>query len=160
MDSKLLFLNEVPPNILVEVRVGIGVLVVHENKILLEKRRDCSLWGCPGGRIEPGENISQTAIRETKEETNVDIKVERVFAIYSDPQYGSIRNFVGDGAPKQIVDIYLLASPLSFEIKKSDESLDVDFFELDKIPSDIVPFIKELIRDYKKDPHNKLAILK
>jgi len=133
MGDKLLFLKEAPSN--TEVKVGIGALVIHNNKILLEEREDCSLWGCPGGRLDPGENISQTAIRETKEETNIDIKVEGVFGIYSDP-------------------------PTSFDIKKSDESLNVKFFHLNKVPSNLTPFVKEVIEDYKNNESNKTTILK
>ena len=158
MENKLTFLKEAPVD--AKITVGIAVLVVYENKILLEQRGDCSLWACPGGRMEPGENISQTAIRETKEETNVDIEIKGIFGIYSDPKYGTARRYTEDNFSQQVVDIYLLASPLSFKIKKSEESLEVDFFELDKIPSGITPFAKEVIEDYRKYPSNKFPILK
>ena len=35
-----------------------------------------SKWGLPGGRIEPGESSEEAAVRETSEETTLDIKVE------------------------------------------------------------------------------------
>jgi len=158
MGDKLLFLKEAPSN--TEVKVGIGALVIHNNKILLEEREDCSLWGCPGGRLDPGENISQTAIRETKEETNIDIKVEGVFGIYSDPQYGTIRHYSGDKKAQQVIDIYLLATPTSFDIKKSSESLNVKFFDLNEVPSNLTPFVKEVIKDYRNNQSSKDTILK
>ena len=155
-ENKLLFLKEPPVG--TRIRVGVGALVVDKssNSVLLEKREDCGLWGCPGGRIETGENISQTATREVKEETNIDIKVERIFGIYSDPKYGAVRRYSHDPHAKQIVDIYLLASPLSFEIKKSPESTEVKFFKLSEIPANMVPYMKELINDYKKTPHETI----
>jgi|TARA_R110000824_G_scaffold88285_1_gene217143 ADP-ribose pyrophosphatase YjhB (NUDIX family) len=155
-ENRLLFLDKAPPN--AQIRVGVGALVIDKssNSVLLEKRADCGLWGCPGGRIEAGENISSTAIREVKEETNVDIEVERIFGIYSDPQYGAVRRYSRDPHAKQIVDIYLLATPLSFEIKKSPESTEVKFFELDETPIDMVPYMKQLIIDYKKTPEDTI----
>ncbi len=93
-------------------------------------------------------------------ETNIDIKIERLFGIYSDPQYGAVRRYSTDLHPKQIVDIYLLASPSSFEIKKSDESLDVKFFDLNDLPPDKVPYCVEVIDDYKRDAYNTCTVLK
>lgn len=38
------------------IRVGVGIVVRDQRGwVLLEKRRDCGLWGLPGGRIEPGD---------------------------------------------------------------------------------------------------------
>jgi len=78
------------------VRAGVGVFVRdNAGNILLEKRRDCGLWGLPGGRIDPGESISEAAIREVKEETGFDICITRFIGVYSEPldrivTYGSL----------------------------------------------------------------------
>ena len=41
-----------------EILLGVGVIVLNETGwILLEKRKDCGLWGLPGGRIEPGDQF-------------------------------------------------------------------------------------------------------
>ena len=109
------------------------------------------MWGCPGGRIDPGESITQTAIRETKEETNIDIEVERIFGIYTDPRYGTVRRYLEDSYSQQIIDIYLLAHPLTFDIEKSPESLDVRFFELNKPLPNIVPYATEVIDEFTKE---------
>ena len=158
MENKLSFLKEASSD--TRISVGVGVVVVYDGLILLEQREDCGRWGCPGGRIDPGENIKQTAIRETKEETNIDIEVERIFGIYTDPQYGTVRRYLEDAYSQQIIDIYLLARPLTFNIKKSPESLDVKFFELKKPLPKIVPYAIEVIDDYKRDAYNTCAVLK
>lgn len=158
MENKLSFLKETSSD--TRISVGVGVVVVYDGLILLEQREDCGMWGCPGGRIDPGENITQTAIRETKEETNIDIEVERIFGIYTDPQYGTVRRYLEDSYSQQIIDIYLLAHPLTFDIKKSPESLDVRFFELNKPLPNIVPYTTEVIDDYKRDAYNTCAVLK
>jgi ADP-ribose pyrophosphatase YjhB (NUDIX family) len=158
MENKLSFLKEASSD--TKISVGVGVIVAYDGLILLEQREDCGMWGCPGGRIDPGENITQTAIRETKEETNIDIEVERIFGIYSDPKYGTVRRYRTDSYSQQIIDIYLLARPLTFDIEKSPESLDVRFFELDKPLPNITPYATEVIDDYKRDTYNTCTVLK
>ncbi len=158
MGNKLSFLKEASPD--TQISVGVGVIVAYDGLILLEQREDCGMWGCPGGRIDPGESITQTAIRETKEETNIDIEVERIFGIYTDPRYGTVRRYLEDSYSQQIIDIYLLAHPLTFDIEKSPESLDVRFFELNKPLPNIVPYTTEVIDDYKRDAYNTCAVLK
>lgn len=51
--------------------VGATIVVLKENKILLNLRNDTKTWGIPGGAIELGETLEQTAARELKEETNL-----------------------------------------------------------------------------------------
>jgi len=56
--------------------VGIGAVIVQAGKILLEKRGNepgKGKWTIPGGLVELGENIEQAVIRETKEETGLDV---------------------------------------------------------------------------------------
>jgi mutator protein MutT len=57
--------------------VGVGALIVCDDKILLEKRKNDpgkGKWSIPGGLVELGENIEQTVIREVKEETGLEVE--------------------------------------------------------------------------------------
>lgn len=57
--------------------VGIGAIIVHEGKILLEKRGNepsKGKWSIPGGLVELGESPEQAVIRETKEETGLHVE--------------------------------------------------------------------------------------
>ena len=51
----------------------------QNTKILLVKNSNGRYWSFPKGHIEDGENEHQTAIREIKEETGLDVVIERVF---------------------------------------------------------------------------------
>jgi ADP-ribose pyrophosphatase YjhB (NUDIX family) len=55
------------------------------DKILLTRRSDNGRWCLPGGHFEAGESVAEAAVRETKEETGLDIEVVRLVGVYSDP---------------------------------------------------------------------------
>jgi len=57
--------------------VGVGAIIIHNGKILLEKRKNDpgkGKWSVPGGLVELGENIEETVLREVKEETNLEVE--------------------------------------------------------------------------------------
>ncbi|MCH7492290.1 NUDIX domain-containing protein [Patescibacteria group bacterium] len=65
-------------------RVGIGVIIVNQNKEILIGKRTGShapYYSIPGGHVELGETFEASAIREIKEETNLDITDPQVIAV-------------------------------------------------------------------------------
>lgn len=69
------------------VRVGIGVFVFKDGKFIVLKRHGAhgaGSWSLPGGHLEFGESFEDTARREVKEETNLDIKNVRFSAVTND----------------------------------------------------------------------------
>lgn len=129
-----------------KVRAGVGVIIEdEEKKILLEKRSDCGLWGLPGGRIEPGESIVETAKREVREETGLTVEITELLGVYSGPQERIVTypdNVV------QLVDIILRATILSGMLSCSDESEALQFFHLNMLPSNIVPPARKPLEDF------------
>jgi ADP-ribose pyrophosphatase YjhB (NUDIX family) len=65
--------------------LGVNVAIIQEQKILLTKRRDFEVWCLPGGGVDDGESIGQAAQRETREETGLEVNLERLVGIYSRP---------------------------------------------------------------------------
>ncbi len=74
--------------------VGVGCLIENESgELLLQKRSDNGLWGLPGGLMEFGETIIETAVREIYEETKLKIIHPELFGIYSGKEgYGEYPN--------------------------------------------------------------------
>ncbi len=109
-----------------------GVVVFdHLGRVLLQKRsKDEDLWGFPGGAMELGESAEETAVRELREETGLDVRVDSLLGVYT--RYtGTFPN--GDQA--QVVLIIFKGSIMGGELKADGkETFDLAFFDLDAAP--------------------------
>lgn len=94
------------------------IIVNNKNEILLIKgpRRG---WEMPGGQVEVGESIKNAAIRETKEESGIDIEIIKFCGI-SQNVSGSVCNTL------------FLGKPIGGELTTSPESLEVGYFPIEK----------------------------
>ena len=124
-----------------EIRLGVAVgLVNKKNQILLEQRSDCGWWGMTGGKLEIGESIEECAAREVKEETNFEINQNHLelIGIYSNKNEGRILQYSDNRV--HLIDIVFTLKVENLEsIKKSNESLKLEFFDFNKLPTLIVP---------------------
>ncbi|MEH7179787.1 NUDIX hydrolase [Neobacillus vireti] len=95
-----------------------SIVLNEKNEILLIKgpRRG---WEMPGGQVEEGESITDAVIRETKEESGIDIEVVKFCGIFQN---------IGDS----ICNTLFLGKPIGGELTTSPESLEVGFFPLDE----------------------------
>lgn len=104
--------------------IVVNVAVIHENKILLTQREDFETWVLPSGGVENGESLAQAGIRETKEETGLDVELTRLIGVYSR---------LSNMAPSYIV--LFAGRPVGGEIKcQEGETIDVKWFEFDDLP--------------------------
>ncbi len=102
-----------------------AIVANSEGKILLHRRSDNTLWGLPGGAMEIGESIGETIVREVKEETGLDVKVEYIVGIYSNPKH--VIAF-SDGEVRQEFSICFACKIVGGELRVSEESFEVSFF--------------------------------
>jgi ADP-ribose pyrophosphatase YjhB (NUDIX family) len=101
--------------------------------VLLERRSDNGRWGMPGGVQEIGESISQTVVREVREETGIDVEVTGLVGIYTDP--GHVIAF-SDGEVRQEFSMCFRARPVGGNLAASHESHEVRWIprgELDSL---------------------------
>jgi 8-oxo-dGTP diphosphatase len=91
-----------------------AVVINEKNEMLLIKgpRRG---WEMPGGQVEEGESLSQAAIRETKEESGIDIEIIKFCGIFQN-------------VANSICNTLFLARPIGGELTKTSESLESGFF--------------------------------
>lgn len=103
--------------------ITVDVVILNKNKeFILIKRKNSpykNYWAIPGGFVEYGETVERAAIREMKEETNIDVDLENIIGVYSDPDrdprghtitvafygFGNIKNMKADSDAKDI-DIF------------------------------------------------------
>ncbi|WP_422735153.1 NUDIX hydrolase [Micromonospora sp. WMMD729] len=102
----------------------------NRNRVLLIQRTDNGLWALPGGAQDFGESIAETAMRETREETGIEVEVTEIVGIYSDP-----RHLVeySDGEVRQQFSICFRAQYLSGDPMTSDESSSVVWVARDQL---------------------------
>jgi ADP-ribose pyrophosphatase YjhB (NUDIX family) len=110
--------------------VATTVFVRGDDSVLLIRRSDNGLWALPGGAQEIGETISGAAVRETREETGIDVEIVGLIGIYSDPDHVVA---YADGEVRQQFSICLRGAYVSGEPVCSDESLEVRWVDRDEL---------------------------
>ncbi len=118
--------------------IGVGALVVHEDKMLLVRRAQepgKGYWTNPGGYIEQMEPIEETIVREVMEECKVTAKVSGIVALRDQPR--SIHN------------LYVAFSMDYVGGEPTPDGIEVDaagFYSLDEMESmNVAPFTKWLV---------------
>lgn len=69
-------------------KVMVDVVMPSEGGVVLIRRGTDpyeGMWALPGGFVEVGETVENAAVREAKEETNLDVELENLVGIYSEP---------------------------------------------------------------------------
>ena len=112
--------------------VGATVVILKDKKILLNLRSDTDTWGIPGGAIELGETLEQTAARELKEETNLTAERFTFLHLFSGNDF--YFKYPNGDELYSVVGLFL-AENITGEMKITDgESTDLRFYGKDELP--------------------------
>lgn len=105
-------------------KVAAGTLTFFENRIVLVKRGispGYGQWVIPGGFVDRGETLEDAAVRETLEETGLQVRVNSLLNVYSYPG-------------QAVIVAAFLAEVLAGVPTPLDETLEVGLFVYEKIP--------------------------
>lgn len=124
-------------------KVGIGVMVIKQGKVLLGKRKGShgeGKYAWPGGHLDFGEGMIECAKREVREETGLEI---------SNLKFLRLMNFVAHG--KHYADISFTASWESGEPKvlEPDKCEGWQWYDLENLPKPLFGTILSSVEAYK-----------
>ena len=97
-----------------------AIVVNEQGEILMIRRTDNGNWAVPGGGMDLGESITDTAIRETREETGIKCQITGLVGIYTNP--GHVIRYTSDGEVRQEFSIVFTARPTGGQLQASSES--------------------------------------
>jgi 8-oxo-dGTP pyrophosphatase MutT (NUDIX family) len=129
------------------ILVGSTILVINDKKeILFQHRSDTKEWGLPGGAMEIGESLEQTAERELFEETGLKAKGFKFIDLLSGKDlYYKYPN--GDEV-YNVICVYF-AEGITGELAMTDgESLDLKYFSVNELPSPLDERAKIIIEKH------------
>jgi 8-oxo-dGTP pyrophosphatase MutT (NUDIX family) len=101
-----------------------NVVVVNDaGELLLIHRTDNDNWALPGGATDAAESLTDTAVRETLEETGVRVEVAGLVGIYTDPRHVIL--YTSNGEVRQEFSVVYTARPVGGSPRPSSESREV-----------------------------------
>ena len=126
-------------------RTATAVITFPPDKILLIKRLTVPFkgyWALPGGRVDPGETVEQTIVREVKEETGLDVAVVHKIGDYHEQG-------AQDGTEYDYYPACFLVKVVGGEIKKQESEIEeIKLFSLDKVPATLAFEHAQMIKDF------------
>ena len=90
------------------------IIINSKNEVLLVYEKERNFWGFPKGHVEEGETEVQTALREVKEEVNLDVKIDESVRFESEYSFENINKTV----------VFYLASPINEEVIMQESEIE------------------------------------
>jgi ADP-ribose pyrophosphatase YjhB (NUDIX family) len=113
--------------------VGVGAVIVEQNRVLLIRRGTPPLlgeWSLPGGVLECGETLREAVVREAREETGLVVETGEMLGVYE-------RLIRGDEERVRYhyVLIDFLCRPVGGDLEAGSDAADVRWFARDELPA-------------------------
>jgi 8-oxo-dGTP diphosphatase len=124
------------------------VVLRRGNEILLQLRANTGYqdgnYGLVSGHVEAGETYTQAMIREAKEEAGITLVPEHLFVAH-------VMHRKDEGVDNERADIFFVATKWEGEITNMEPNkcAGLDWFGIENLPQNIVPYIKEAILHIK-----------
>ena len=138
-----------PPKTTMPARLGANAIITCNEKILLEKRRDCDIWGLVGGGVKKQETELQAITREIYEELGLRIPKERFrkLSVYGEP--GRIAAYKDGSVWRMVIVVFGLEFEEEPTMRISSESKELRFFTKEELKNiDIVITHSDIVEDW------------
>jgi ADP-ribose pyrophosphatase YjhB (NUDIX family) len=120
-------------------KVATGVIAERDGQILLVRRNHEPMlgrWSFPSGFVDAGEAVSEAAVREVREETNVEVHIDRLLGVYSRPG-------------ETVVFIAYAGSIVDGTPAPGDEAFEVGLFSPDALPELAFPHDEDIVAAWR-----------
>lgn len=138
-----------PPKTTQGAHLGANAIITCNGRLLLEKRRDCDLWGLVGGGVKKQETPLEAITREIYEELGLRVKKEEFskLGVYGEP--GRIAAYRDGSIWRMVVVVFSLELEKEPDIVISSESQDMRFFSKDELKNiEIVVTHSDIVEDW------------
>ena len=127
-------------------RVRVAGILIEDDRILLieHTKNNKKYWLVPGGGVDWGESAAEALIREFKEETSLDIEVEKFLFI---------SETIAPDKQKHVINLY-------FKIKKAEDSSNIMKLGEEEILTDLRFIPEDEIKNIKLYPNIKEKLIK
>jgi ADP-ribose pyrophosphatase YjhB (NUDIX family) len=127
-----------------------GALVFDQaGRVLLQRRADDGIWNIPGGAMEPGETLEQTAQREVREETGLAIDGLKLLCVLSGPEFFHV--YPSGDAVYHVAAIYLAEQIRGTPGTNDAEAAETRFFEFSETPSNVNLISRSALDRYRSE---------
>ncbi len=138
-----------PPKTTQKTRLGANALIIWDGKLLLEKRRDCDIWGLVGGGVKKKETALQAITREIWEELGLRIPKEKLqkLAVYGEP--GRIAAYQDGSIWRMVIVAFQLELENEPAMTISKESKELRFFTKEELKTvEIVVTHSDIVEEW------------
>lgn len=108
--------------------------------VLIERLFEPFGWAIPGGFVDVGEKLECAAVREAKEETDLDVELTVLLGCYSDP--------ARDPRGHTVTMVYVASA--RGEPHALDDAKTVGVFDLDSLPEPLAFDHAQVLADYRR----------
>jgi ADP-ribose pyrophosphatase YjhB (NUDIX family) len=141
----------IPVKEYVTPKLDIRAVIFNENEeVLLVREKLDGRWSMPGGWSDVGYTPKEVVIKETKEETGLDVRVDRLLAVMDK------RCHAHPAGPFYIYKMFILCEVLGGEFNETFDIMDKGYFPLDDLPSlsldRILPEQIRLMNELRRNP--------
>jgi ADP-ribose pyrophosphatase YjhB (NUDIX family) len=124
------------PMLTVDIIIEIGTKGI----ILIKRKNPPYGWALPGGFVDYGESLEEAAVREAKEETDLDVKLIAQLHTYSDPKR--------DPRHHSISTVYIAKAEGAPQAR--DDAAEIGIFNESSLPDEIAFDHRSILKDYFK----------